>query len=203
MSKDTLEKLIKETVDQIILDFVDGDPIDELHIYDFDDTLVRTNSTIFIVNTQTGERRELHPHEFHEYHLRKNEMFDLEDFDIVEEAILLPHFEKFKSDYKRLGNKKVAILTARPYPHAVYSFLKKHKMADVVIKAVGEQYPTTDVRNVNAARKADWIRLQLRRFPIRHLSFYDDNFANINAAQKLKAEFPHVNFNIELVLANE
>lgn len=76
-------------------------------------------------------------------------------------------------------------------------------MGDVVIRAVGEQYPTSDVRSVNAARKADWLRLQLQRFPIRHLSFYDDNLANIDAAQKLKKEFPNVQFNIELVLMGE
>lgn len=198
MVKNNLEKLINETVDQILEKFV-GPRSDELHVYDFDDTLVRTDSTIFVVNTQTSERRELHPHEFHEYHLDQDEQFDLTNFHAVENPTLLPHFEKLKSDYARLGPNGVAILTARPEAAGVQRFLKKHGMGNIVVAAVGIDNPTMDVRDMNADKKRKWLKVQLDNRPIGLLSFYDDNDANISAAQSLQGDYPDVRFNIELV----
>jgi hypothetical protein len=199
MTKENLKILIEENLEQILQDFKDDDTIEELHVYDFDDTLVRTDSAVYVVNCETGERLEVHPHEFHEYHLKPNETFDLSDFDNVEDPVLLPYFHKLKDDYEKLGRSKVAILTARPWPFGVHKFLSQHGMGDIVIRAIGFPNPTMDVRDMNAERKAAWLRQQLKKHPIKFMSFYDDNIANIEAAKELIEEFPNVVFNIQLV----
>lgn len=193
-----LKKLIIETTDQIIEDFV-GPRSNELHVYDFDDTIVRTDSTIFIVNAQTGERHELHPHEFLKYQLNQDEQFDLSNFHTIKNPTLLPHFEKLKSDYAKLGPNGVAILTARSDATAVRRFLKKHGMGNVVVAAVGIDNPTMDAINMNADNKRKWLKTQLDSRPIGLLSFYDDNDANISAAESLQDEYPDVRFNIKMV----
>lgn len=198
MSKHTLENLIDEAVSQIFENLSDNDA-EELHVYDFDDTLVRSDSTIFVVNTVTGERKELHPHEFHEYHLDKEEQFDLSDFQRVQKPTVLPHFNKFLSDYSRVGPSGVAILTARPDDGPVRKFLKSYGVGNIDIAAIGIMNPTTDVKDANALRKKHWLKKQLDSRNIKLLSFYDDNEANIRAAQSLERDYPDVQFNIELV----
>ena len=55
--------------------------------------------------------------------LLKEEKFDLSDFENMANAISLPHLDRLKADYQRLGPDGVAICTARPHSDKVVEFM--------------------------------------------------------------------------------
>lgn len=172
----------------------------ELHVFDFDDTLINTTSMIKVINNKTNDCKEIHPKDYHNYHLQLNEYFDLSNFDDVVNPILLPHYDLFVSLYQKLGPKSVAILTARPKAKGIISFLNEKGLKGVTVAAVGVDNPNVDVRYINAYRKKNWIKSKLDNEVIDLLSFYDDNEANIKIAKELIVEYPDVKFNIKLVV---
>jgi hypothetical protein len=199
MPKKHIEKLINKEVENILENLFDSESA-ELCVYDFDDTLIKSDSTINLVNVKTGERKELTSHEFHEYHLEPGEQFDLSAFaGLDKNTKKLPLFSKLQADYSRLGPSGVAILTARPAPEPVHQFLRKNGLSGIEVAAVGDLSPVGDVRDENASRKKSWLEKQIKRRNLKRLSFYDDNAANIGAARELEAEYPDVSFTIELI----
>ena len=198
MSKPELEILIEEYVSKLLREIFDGIP-DELNVYDFDDTLCRTEGMVHVINNETGETKDLHPHEFHEYHLQEGEEFDLSDFGVIINPETLPHLERMKADYDRLGPYGVSICTARPSATEVIKFMADCGMPDIEIVAVGTLEPHGDVGNLNALRKQSYLRGKLEQRNLKVLRFFDDNELNIEAAQHLQKEFPNVHMEIELV----
>jgi len=198
MSKPRLEILIKEYASKILREIFDNAP-NELNVYDFDDTLCSTEGTVHLINKTTGKTRELSPHEFHEYHLKDDEEFDLSDFGVILNPVTLPHFDRMKADYKRLGPYGVSICTARPAANEIIEFISQQGMPDVEVVAVGDFTPTGDVGELNAARKQAYLRGKLQQGNIKILRFFDDNLFNVQAAEKLVEEFPEVQIEIELV----
>lgn len=198
MSKNAIEKLIEECISQVLLEIAHSYP-EELNVYDFDDTLVTTEGTIHLVNKKTGERRELHPHEFHEYHLQPNEEFDLSDFDKLVNPQALPHLTRMKADYERLGPHGVAICTARPDASPVIDFMGTQGMADVEIVAVGEAKPVGDVGTLNAHRKKSYMKNKILQRGLSILRFFDDNAENCESVASLASDFPDVHIEVEHV----
>jgi hypothetical protein len=201
-SKTKIKKIINKTAKETVDEFraYQNVRIDELHVYDFDDTLVSTKGNIFVLNKNTGVKKQIETHAFHEYHLQEGEVFDITQFNVVIDPKLLPHFYKFQNDYEKYGKNKVAILTARAENQAIYDFLKPYGMDDIRVVAIGDAEPMTDVSVINATRKTAWLRKQLETNPIKFMSFYDDNVANITMAKTLEQEFPDVIFEFELVV---
>lgn len=198
MSKNAIENLIEDCLSQVLSEMAHSYP-EELNVYDFDDTLIRTEGTIHLVNNETGERRELHPHEFHEYRLKPHEEFDLSDFDKLVEPTELPHLHKMKADYDRLGPHGVSICTARPDANPVIQLMSTFGMPDIEVVAVGDAAPRGDVGTINSSRKKSYLRSKILQRGLRILRFYDDNADNVNAALSLKGEFPDVEVEAELV----
>lgn len=202
MSDSKIKSIIEKHVDEVFKEFLENskpEELKELNVYDFDDTLVRTAGSIYIVDTDTGEKREITPHEFHEYHLKPNEKFDLTDFGQMVEPIILPHLSKMKADYERLGASGVAICTARPYSGAVIDFIGSQGMPDIEIVAVGDPEPKKDVGKLNAMKKQKYLRKKLKQGNLKILRFFDDNKENCQAAKSLAAEFPDVAIKVEKV----
>ena len=198
MSNPKLETLIEEYVSKIITEIFDDVP-KELNVYDFDDTIVRAEGVIHLVNKKTGERRELSPQEFQTYDVGKDEQFDLSDFSNLLNPTTLPHFERMKADYQRLGPNGVAICTARPYSDSIIKFMADNGMPDIEIVAVGEPVPTGNVSNANARKKQDYLRNKIAQRNLQILRFFDDNRANCRAAKALAKEFPGVQIEVENV----
>lgn len=193
-----LQNVIEDCLSQVLIEMAHSYP-DELNVYDFDDTLIKSEGTIHLVNTETGERRELHPHEFHEYHLLPHEEFDLSDFDKLVNPVVLPHLKKMQSDYARLGPHGVTICTARPDANPVIEIMRTFGMPDIEIVATGEPAPRGDVSYLNSSRKKDYLKKKILQRGLRILRFYDDNVDNVKAARTLSDEFPDVKIEVELV----
>jgi hypothetical protein len=189
-----MKKIIKNMVEQIFA------KSGQLFVYDFDDTLVRTDGVVQVINTNTNDITLLHPHEFHEYHLKNDEKFNLDSFYPITNPILLPHFHHFANKYKTFGSNNVVILTARSSSKEIKEFLSKHNIENVEIVAVGDPDPKGDVSDINANRKFAWLKEKIKTGRYHHLSFFDDNVANINKAKELCVLFPRIDFAIELVV---
>jgi len=198
MPNNTIEKLIEQCLSQVLTEIAHSYP-EELNVYDFDDTLVTTEGTIHLVNTETNERRELHPHEFHEYRLEPHEEFDLSDFDKLINPTALPHLARMKADYQRLGPHGVSICTARPDSNPVIAFMSAQGMSDIEIVAIGDVSPRGDVGTLNSSRKKAYLTKKILQRGLRVLRFFDDNLENCEAAKSLAGEFPDVVVEVEHV----
>ena len=198
MSDYKLRHLIEGCLSQVLLEIAYSYP-EELNVFDFDDTLVATEGTIHLINLETDERRELHPHEFHEYRLKPHEHFDLSDFERLKNPVSLPHLQKMKSDYQRLGPHGVSVCTARADAAPVMEFMESQGMPGIEIVAVGDASPTGDVGAINPARKKAYLKSKILERGLRTLRFYDDNIGNVMAARSLASVFPDVTIEVEHV----
>lgn len=197
MSK-PLQNTIKECLNEVLNDMAHSYP-EELNVYDFDDTLFKTDGTIHLVNRETGERRELHPHEFHEYHLQPHEEFDLSDFNTLVNPQELPHLKRMQADYARLGPHGVTICTARPDANPVIAIMSTVGMPDIEVVAIGDSAPRGDVSHLNSSRKKAYLKSKILQRGLRILRFFDDNVDNVKSAKTLADEFPDVQIEVELV----
>ena len=197
MSK-KLEGMIDECLSEVLTEMAHSYP-DELNVYDFDDTLVKTEGVIHVINNDTGDRRELHPHEFHECHLESHEKFDLSDFGKLVDPVGLPHLDQMLEDYARLGPHGVSICTARPDANPVIDLMGTLGLPDIEIVAIGDADPRGDVGRINSSRKKSYLKNKILQRGLKILRFFDDNVENIEAARELVAEFPGVSIEIELV----
>lgn len=200
MTKNAIENLIEGCLGQVLTEIAHSYP-EELNVYDFDDTLVKTDGSIYLVNNNTGGRRAISSHEFHEYDLQPHEEYDVSDFDADEliNPTTLPHLAKMKADYQRLGPHGVSICTARPDAGPVIDFMGKHGMADIEIVAVGDPVPRGSVGDINPARKKAYLKNKILQRDLRILRFYDDDESNVQAAQTLVDTFPNVTIEVEHV----
>ncbi len=183
-----LEKLIGKLIDQILDEISDQ----VLYVYDFDDTLFETKGSIHLINTDTGVARKIRFHEFHEYELKPNEKFDMDDFYKIIEPKALPTFEHFKRIYQRMGPKSVAICTARPDAEPIREFMDSLGYTDIEIAALGEANPRGNVGDVNASRKKRWIKDKITTDKLARVEFFDDNLKNVEAVAELQKEFCEV-----------
>lgn len=197
----TIKKLIENVVESVLDETPLGQALEqELHVYDFDDSLVETKGTIGILNKDTGTVREIHPSIFHTIDLELNEEFLLESFDNVLDANPLPLLNRMKEVYKRLGPNGVSICTARSSDGLVREFMIQQGMGDIEIAAVGDAAPKGNVEQINSSRKRSYLRKKILQRDLKILYFYDDNAANCHSAMTLQNEFPDVQIVVERIV---
>ena len=84
----------------------------KLRVFDFDDTLVKSNSKVYVINK--GKRKTLTPGEFAVYKQKSGDEFDFSDFDkVIEPKQIKSMFNVFKNIYNASGSRRLTILTAR------------------------------------------------------------------------------------------
>ena len=95
----------------------------KLRVFDFDDTLVKSNSKVYVMNK--GKRKTLTPGEFAIYKKKSGDEFDFSDFDkVIEPKQIKSMFRVFNNIYKASGSRRLTILTARAAYKPVRKFLK-------------------------------------------------------------------------------
>ena len=71
----------------------------KLRVFDFDDTLVKSNSKVYVTNK--GKRKTLTPGEFAIYKQKSGDEFDFSDFDkVIEPKQIKSMFKVFRNIYK-------------------------------------------------------------------------------------------------------
>lgn len=161
-------------------------------VFDVDDSLVVTESKIYITNTLTGEKFGLTTSEFATYKHTPHDMFDFSDFQNVNLLKAGRLIEWVFNILKRSIAKgiPVGIITARDNANLIIDFLEHN---DVMINhkyifAVNE--PNCGFVGKNTAERKKEAFVKLIKMGFTDFSFYDDDENNINIAKTVPRDFP-------------
>jgi phosphoglycolate phosphatase-like HAD superfamily hydrolase len=160
----------------------------KLRVFDFDDTLVKSNSKVFLI--RKGKRKEMTPGEFAIYKKKPGDEFDFSEFDkVIEPKKIKAMFRVFKNIYKASGSRRLTILTARAAYKPVRQFLKDVGFDDVYVVALGD---------ANPQKKSNWVKSQIEK-GYNDILFLDDSPKNVNAVKKLKQKYPNIKMDARVV----
>lgn len=155
----------------------------KLRIFDFDDTLVKVKSTIYVRNENSGKEFTLTPAEFAVYKPREGDKFNFSDFNkMIKTAKLIKSNIDLLVQAAQKPMTKVTILTARMLGFPVKHYLKRKLGLDVYVVPLGDGNPQ---------KKADYIEAQIRKGYM-DIVFIDDSPKNVAAVDKLKQKYPEV-----------
>ena len=160
----------------------------EIHVFDFDDTLVKTKSKIYLTSRdEVGNevKRSLTPREYAQYKRQHGDVFDYSDFEqVIEPEPVKPMMLNLMKSIRDSGIDNVFILTARGNSVPVREFLNSQGIPEIRIFAVGTSDPEA---------KANVIKDEvLSRDDISEVTFYDDAAKNIMAVRALRASLPKI-----------
>lgn len=157
-------------------------------IFDFDDTLAKTDSWVY-VKSAGGMEKQLDPAEFAVYTPKKGEEFDFRDFDrkLRNPRIIKKNVDLLKKQLKK-GGRKVTILTARRLGAPINHFFK----------TLGIQPYVVPLGSADPKKKADYIEAEINK-GYTTVYFMDDSPKNIRAVDKLKKKYPYVRLVTKLV----
>jgi len=146
----------------------------KLRIFDFDDTLVKTNSFIYVTH-KDGKTSKLSPGEYAVYKERPGDKFDFKDFQQVTNPQLIKGYvELLRRMVNSGGSREVYILTARAAERPVSQFIKDLGINGVKVIALGNNDPE---------KKADWIEDRVKD-GYDDIFFVDDSPKNIDAVRR-------------------
>ena len=169
----------------------------EVHVYDFDDTLVKTKSKVHVTshdNMGNEIKKSLNPKEYAQYKQQVDDIFDYSDFeDVIEPEPIPSMMLNLRKSIQNLGISNVFILTARSNPTPIRMFLNKEGIPEIRIFAVGTSSPKA---------KANVIKNEIMsRSNINGVTFYDDVAKNVAAVRALRDNLQGVkNVNIKTVI---
>ena len=160
----------------------------KLRVFDFDDTLVKSNSKVYVDNN--GARTTLTPGQFAVYKKKSGDELDFSDFDkVIQPKQIKAMFNVFRNIYKASGSRRLTVLTARAAYKPVRKFLKDSGYSDVYVIALGD---------ANPKKKSDWIQSQIER-GYDDILFLDDSAKNVSAVKKLKNKYPNIKMDARVV----
>ena len=160
----------------------------KLRVFDFDDTLVKSNSKVYVDNN--GVRTTLTPGKFAVYKKKSGDKFDFSDFDkVIEPKKIKAMFGVFKNIYKASGSRRLTVLTARAAYKPVKNFLRDVGYSDVYVVALGDSNPQ---------KKSDWVQSQIEN-GYDDILFLDDSPKNVSAVKKLKSKYPNIKMDARVV----
>ena len=151
--------------------------IKKLRVFDFDDTLVKTSSFIYITNRD--KKTKLTPGQYAIYKEKPGDEFDYSDFESVNNPMQIKQMTKvFKRIANKRGGKGLYVLTARSAYKPIRRYLKDIgvNMKYIFVKALGSNDPND---------KAKWIEDQIDKFGYNDIYFADDSQKNIDAVRNM------------------
>lgn len=169
----------------------------EVHVFDFDDTLVKTKSKIHMTShDDMGNeiKKSLSPKEYAQYRRQTDDIFDYSDFeDVIEPEPIQSMMLNLRKSIQNLGINNVFILTARGNPAPIRKFLNMQGIPEIRIFAVGDSAPIA---------KANVIKDEIMsRANISGVTFYDDVAKNVAAVRALRDDLRGMkNVNIKTVI---
>lgn len=159
----------------------------KLRIFDFDDTLVKTNSFIYITH-KNGKKSKLTPGEYAVYKEKHGDEFDYSDF---EKVIDPTEIKKMTRVFKTMAQKSsgdLYILTARAAYKPVKDYVKDIGIKNVYVVALGSNNPQD---------KADWIEDKIDNDGYDDIYFADDSPKNIKAAKRMLSKKPNIKYRVQ------
>lgn len=151
-----------------------------LHIFDFDDTLVSSDSSV-VINHGDGSKSVLSSDEYATYDEMPDDELDFSDFDRYPHnaEIIDDVFKELAAAISKDGLSSVVILTARENPVPVKSFLADSGIENIEVHAVGSSDPR---------EKANYVISRVKEEDIRLVRVFEDNARNIREIRKVIRE---------------
>jgi FMN phosphatase YigB (HAD superfamily) len=161
---------------------------DKLRVFDFDDTLVQTNSHIYITH-KTGKKSKLTPGEYAVYEPKKGDKFDFSDFDKVNQPQEIKGVTRLLKNIVRVGGSEIVILTARGAYKPIKKYLSDIGLNGIYVVALADADPK---------KKADWIEDKIKS-GVNDVFFIDDSHKNVQAVKALSKKYPNISLKVRHV----
>ena len=162
-----------------------------LRVFDFDDTLAKSVSYIYVKH-KDGTESKLDPAQYAKYDEKPGDEYDFRDFNrmLNKPQIIKKNFKLLQQMLTK-GDKKVTILTARKLAFPIRYWFKKELGINVYVVGLGNNDPKA---------KSDWIEKHIQK-GYTDIAFMDDSIKNVKAVGNLQKKYPDVR--IKSVLAVE
>ena len=148
----------------------------KLRVFDFDDTLVKTKSHIYVTHSD-GKKLKLTPGEYAIYEPKEDDNYDFSDFEQVKQPQEIKGVTKLlKTIVKSEGERKIVILTARGSYKPVKDYLYDIGLEGIYVVALASNDPQD---------KADWIENMIDNEGYDDIYFVDDSEKNVSAAKQM------------------
>jgi HAD superfamily hydrolase (TIGR01509 family) len=150
--------------------------VKKLRVFDFDDTLVKTDSHVYVKHS-SGKETKLTPGQFAVHTLKSGDTYDFRDFDAVINPTEIKAITKvLRGMIKGSGDRGVFILTARAAWKPIEDYLRDIGINGVHVVALGSSNPKD---------KADWIEKQIDSEGYDDVYFIDDSKKNVDAVKSM------------------
>ena len=160
----------------------------KLRIFDFDDTLVKTKSHIYIKH-KDGKESKLTPGEYAIYEPKEGDQFDFSDFEKVKQPQEIKGVTRLLKNIVRVGGSEIVILTARSAYKPIKDYLSDIGLDKLYVVALADSDPQ---------KKADWIEGKIKD-GVKDVFFIDDSHKNVSAVQALSKKYPNISLKVRHV----
>jgi len=159
----------------------------KLRIFDFDDTLVKTKSFIYITH-KDGRKSKLTPGEYATYKERPGDEFDYSDFQQVKDPTEIKKMTKVFKTMAQRSKGDLFILTARAAYKPIKDYLKDIGVKNVFVVALASNNPQD---------KADWIEDKIDNDGYDDIFFADDSPKNVSVTKKMLSSKPNIKYRVQ------
>jgi hypothetical protein len=160
----------------------------KLRIFDFDDTLVKTKSSIYIKH-KDGKESKLTPGEYAIYEPKEGDQFDFSDFEKVKQPQEIKGVTRLLKNIVRVGGSEIVILTARSAYKPIKDYLSDIGLDKLYVVALADSDPQ---------KKADWIENKIKD-GVKDVFFIDDSHKNVSAVEALSKKYPNISLKVRHV----
>ncbi len=161
---------------------------EKLRVFDFDDTLVKTKSHIYVKHSD-GKESKMTPGEYAIYEPKEGDKFDFSDFESVKHPQEIKGVTRLLKNIIRVGGSDVVILTARSAYKPVKDYLKDIGLDSLYVVALADNNPQ---------KKADWIEDKIKK-GAKDVFFIDDSHKNVSAVKELSKKYPNISLKVRHV----
>lgn len=149
----------------------------KLRVFDFDDTLVKTDSFIYITHAN-GKKSKLTPGQYAVYKERPGDRFNFSDFEQIKNPTEIKAITMVLKRMLDAGgaDRHMYILTARGKAKPIQDYLKDVGFRGIEVVALGDSNPQ---------KKSDWIEEKIDKFGFDDIYFIDDSKKNVDAVKKM------------------
>lgn len=171
-----------------------------LFVFDFDDTLCKSDSHTVYIYHSDGTMTHLPGHHWSEYTPKPGDRYDFADFENLKNPLPnTPVWNIYKSRIEKHGNHNVHICTARQVPTPLEKWL---------IGSMGIESPNIACMSIppgdnNGIYKARFVSDMILKYGYGHVEFYDDRHDCVHEVFRLKKNHPTVNFVVGQVEGEE
>jgi hypothetical protein len=162
-----------------------------LRVLDFDDTIVKTTSYIYITHAN-GKKSKLTPGEYAVYKPREGDDFDYSDFQSVNEPVEIKQMTTIlRRMVKKVTSGGIFILTAR----AAYKPIKQY-LKDIGIDT--KKVYVVALASADPKHKAEWVSDKIDEEGFDDVYFADDSEKNVSVMNKM-LRTKNVKFRTQLI----